>query len=102
MITLTHYLVLGVILFCIGVFGTLAKRNIVAVLMGIELMLNSVNINLIAFNRFIAPEFLTGHLFALFIIVVAAAEVAVGLALVILIYRDRKTINVEDLNWLKW
>lgn len=102
MITLNHYLILGAVLFCIGLYGALAKRSAVAVLMGIELMLNAVNINLLAFNRFLTPDKMVGHVFAIFVIVVAAAEVAVGLALVINIYRDRSTTMVDDFDWLKW
>lgn len=102
MITLNHYLILGAVLFCIGLYGALAKRSAVAVLMGIELMLNAVNINLLAFNRFLTPDKMIGHVFAIFVIVVAAAEVAVGLALVINIYRDRSTTMVDDFDWLKW
>lgn len=102
MISLEHYLLLAALLFCIGLYGALAKKNAVAVLMGIELMLNSVNINLIAFNKFLAPETLTGHIFAIFVIVVAAAEVAVGVALILNIHRQRLTSNVNDLDILKW
>ncbi|MHB8170859.1 MAG: NADH-quinone oxidoreductase subunit NuoK [Thermincolia bacterium] len=102
MITLTHYLVLSAILFCIGLFGALAKRNAVAVLMSIEIMLNSVIINLIAFAKYLTPGDLTGQVFALFIIAVAAAEVAIGLALVIAIYRDRISVNLDEFDWLKW
>lgn len=102
MITLQHYLILGALLFCIGLYGALAKRNAIAVLMGIELMLNSVNINLVAFSRYLKPDMLDGQLFALFTIIVAAAEVAVGLALVIAIYRDRLSVDLNDIDWLKW
>ncbi|MBM7867077.1 NADH-quinone oxidoreductase subunit K [Heliobacterium gestii] len=99
---LTHFLLLGTALFCLGLYGVFVKRNAIALLMGIELMLNAVNINLIAFNKFIAPANFTGQVFSIFVIVVAAAEVAVGLALVISIYRDRATTSVDDLDWLKW
>jgi len=102
MITLTHYLVLSAILFCIGLFGALSKRNAVAVLMSIEIMLNSVNINLVAFAKYLNPGNLTGQVFAIFTIIVAAAEVAVGLALVIAIYRDRISVNLDEFDWLKW
>ncbi len=102
MITLNHYLILAAALFCIGLYGALAKKNAVAVFMGIELMLNSVNINLVAFNHFMSHEKLTGHIFAVFIIVVAAAEVAVGLAIVLSIYRHRKSSTIDDMSWLKW
>lgn len=102
MITLQHYLILAAALFCIGLLGAVIKRNAVAVFMGIELMLNSVNINLVAFNHFMSPAKLTGHVFAIFIIVVAAAEVAVGLALILSIYRHRRNTSVDDLDLLKW
>jgi len=101
-ITLHHYLLLAAALFCIGLFGALSKKNAVAVLMGIELILNSVNINLVAYNRFLDPSNLVGHLFAIFVIVVAAAEVSVGLAIVISIYRDKYSTEIDNLDWLKW
>jgi NADH:ubiquinone oxidoreductase subunit K len=101
MVQLPYFLVLGAALFCIGVFGALARRNAVAVLMGVELMLNAVNINLIAFWRFTNVAQLTGQLFAVFVITVAAAEAAVGLALIIAIYRQRNTVNVEDFDTMK-
>lgn len=100
-IGLTHYLLLAAMLFAIGMFGVLSKRNIIAVLMGIELMLNAVNINLVAFNRFMPVHDLTGQLTALFAIVVGVAEVAIGIALAFRIYRDRNTINVDELNRMK-
>jgi NADH:ubiquinone oxidoreductase subunit K len=87
-------------LFATGVYGVLARRNAVLVLMSIELMLNAVNINLVAFSQHLQQ--LTGQVFALFVIAVAAAEVGIGLALVILIYRNRETINVDEVNLLKW
>lgn len=102
MVTLNHYLIFAAILFSIGLYGAVAKKNAIAVLMSIELMLNSVNINLIAFNRFLNPGELTGQIFAIMVIVVAAAEVAVGLALILNIYRQRLTTDVNDLDWLKW
>lgn len=102
MITLEYYLILGAALFCIGLYGATVKKNAVAVLMGIELMLNSVNINLVAYNKFLTPNQLIGHVFAIFVIVVAAAEVAVGLAIVISIYRDKFSTDVDNLDWLKW
>lgn len=102
MIGLNHYLLLAAILFGIGVYGVLAKRNAVAILMSIELMLNAVNINFVAINKFIQPANTVGQLFAIFIIVVAAAEVSVGLALIISIYRHRKSVNLNDFNLMKW
>jgi NADH:ubiquinone oxidoreductase subunit K len=93
-------LVFSAVLFATGVYGVLARRNAVLVLMSIELMLNAVNVNLIAFSQALGE--LTGQVFALFVIAVAAAEVGIGLAIVILIYRNRETINVDEVNLLKW
>jgi NADH:ubiquinone oxidoreductase subunit K len=87
-------------LFSAGVYGVLARRNGVLVLMSIELMLNAVTINLVAFSQYLRN--VTGQVFALFVIAVAAAEVGIGLAIVILIYRNRETINVDEVNLLKW
>ncbi len=106
MVPLTWYLLVAAALFCIGAFGALARRNAVAVLMGIELMLNAVNINLVAFWRYVsagasAAANMTGQLFAIFVITVAAAEAAVGLALIIAIYRQRSTVVVEDIDTMK-
>ena len=100
---LTHYLILSGILFSIGFYGALAKRNAVGILMCIEIMLNAVNIAVVAFSRFLVPDVivLTGHVFALFIMVVAAAEAAVGLAIVITLYRNRESISVEDADSMK-
>jgi NADH-quinone oxidoreductase subunit K len=100
-IPLTWYLVLAAGLFSIGLYGALARRNAVGVLMGIELMLNAVNINLVAFWRYGAAAEMTGQLFAIFVITVAAAEAAVGLALIIAIYRQRRTVNVEEIDSMK-
>ncbi|MGI6224674.1 MAG: NADH-quinone oxidoreductase subunit NuoK [Peptococcales bacterium] len=102
MITLNHYLLLSAILFCIGLYGALSKKNAVAILICIELMLNAVNINLVAITKFLTPGVLTGQIFAIFVIVVAACEVAIGLAIIIAIYRDRSSVDVENLDWLKW
>lgn len=101
MIGLTHYLIVGALLFVTGLYGFLTKRNIVAMLMCIELMLNAVNVNLIAFSRFITPDVPTGQVFAIFTIAVAASEVAVGLALVFRVYHDRDTVLAERLNGLR-
>ena len=99
---LTHYLILSAILFSIGLYGVLAKRNAVIILMCIELMLNAVNITLVAFSRYVTPQLLTGQVFAIFVMVVAAAEVAVGLAVILAIYRSTETIDAEKFNLLKW
>ena len=101
MVPLQWYLIVAALLFCIGAFGALARRNAVAVLMGIELMLNAVNINLVAFWRYTDVLALTGQLFTVFVIAVAAAEAAVGLALVLAVYRNRKTVDVEDVDSMK-
>lgn len=102
MIPLSWYLIVAAALFCIGLYGALARRNAVAILMGIELMLNAVNINLVAFWRYITPQMLTGQVFAIFVITVAAAEAAVGLAIFIAVYRSRDTVNVEEVDLMKW
>ena len=88
-------------LFCIGLFGALSRRNTVGILMGVELMLNAVNINLVAFWRYLEPGNTSGLIFAIFAIAVAAAEVAVGLAMVIAVYRTRLTINADEIDTLK-
>jgi NADH-quinone oxidoreductase subunit K len=102
MIPLSWYLILAAGLFCIGFYGVLARRNAVAILMGIELMLNAVNINLVAFWRYLHLDSIAGQAFAVIVFAVAAAEVAVGLALVISVYRSRKTVNAEDIDLMKW
>src|SRR5216684_8413210 len=105
-LTLNHYLVLGAVLFCIGLYGALAKRNAVAVLMGIEIMLNAVIITLVAFSFYdqtpLYKTYLTGQIFAIFIITVAAAEAAVALAMIIAIYRKRSTVDVGEIDIMKW
>lgn len=102
MIGLNHYMLLATALFGIGVYGVFAKRNAVAILMSVELMLNAVNINFVAINRFVQPENAIGQLFAIMVIVVAAAEVSVGLALIISIFRQRKSVDLDDFNLMKW
>ena len=87
-------------LFSAGVYGVLARRNAVLVLMSIELMLNAVNVNLVGFSAWLHD--ITGQIFTLFVIAVAAAEVGIGLAIVILIFRNRETINIDEVNLLKW
>ena len=102
MIPLSWYLILAAGLFSIGLFGVLARRNAVAILLGVELMLNAVNINLVAFWRYGDVSQMAGQVFAIIVFAVAAAEVAVGLALVISVYRRRNTVVAEDLDLLKW
>ncbi len=101
-IGLEHYLILSAVLFSIGLYGALAKRNAVIILMCIELMLNAVNITMVAFSRYVVPSLLTGQVFAIFIMVVAAAEAAVGLAIIIAIYRHRETIETTKIDLMKW
>ena len=102
MIPLSWYLIFAACLFGVGLFGVLARRNAIAILMGIELMLNAVNINLVAFWRYAAPENVAGLVFALFVLAVAAAEVAVGLALVLSIYRRKDTVAADEVDMMKW
>ena len=101
--SLLTYLILGALLFCIGLFGALSRRNAVGILIGVELMLNAVNINLLAFWRHVEAVrgTLSGQVFAIIVITVAAAEAAVGLALIIAIYRNRRTIDVTEVDQLK-
>lgn len=102
MIPLSWYLILAAGLFSIGLFGVLARRNAVAILLSVELMLNAVNINLVAFWRYGDVAQMAGQVFAIIVFAVAAAEVAVGLALVISVYRRRNTVAAEELDLLKW
>lgn len=99
---LIQYLTLAAVLFAIGLYGMVVSRNAVRVLMSIELMLNAVNINLVAFARYVDPVQVKGQLFAIFVITVAAAEAAVGLAIVLSIYRNTSTVDMERFNLLKW
>ena len=102
-IGLEHFLVVGALLFGLGLYVALSKRNAIGVLMGVELMLNAVNLTLVSFGRFVESDVeLSTHVFVVFIIAVAAAEVAVGLALAMVVYRNRDTINVDRINLLKW
>lgn len=101
-VTLSSVLVLAAALFCLGVYGVLTRRNAVAILMSIELMLNAANINLVAFARFGDPTLMAGQAFSIFVICVAAAEAAVGLAIVLCVYRNLQHINVDDINLLRW
>ena len=96
---INQFLLLGAVLFCIGVYGVIARRNAVMVLMSVELILNSVNLNLIAFA--LMNNTIDGHVFALFVIAVAAAEVGVGLAMVLLVYRNRRSIALDSLSEMK-
>lgn len=99
--TILPYLTLGAILFCVGLYGALTKKNAVIVLLSIELMLNAANLNLVAFSKFGVTPSLQGQLFSLFNMAVAAAEVAIGIAILIALYRNRGTSNVDDMNELR-
>ena len=101
MIPLSWYLFVAAALFCIGLYGLFARRNAVAILMAVELMLNAVNINLVAFWRYTTPDRSVGLAWAVFVLTVAAAEAAVGLALIISVYRNRDSVVAEDLDMLK-
>lgn len=96
---LEHYLVVSVILFCLGLLGVIARRNLLIIYMGLELMLNAANLAFVAFSRF--TDNLDGQVFVFFVITVAAAEVAVGLALIVALYRKRRSAHVEDLTLMK-
>ena len=102
MVPLWMYLIVGAALFCIGAYGVLTRKNAVAILMSIELMLNAVNINLVGFWRYNTPQNMMGQAFTAFVFVVAAAEAAVGLAIIIAVYRNRRSTTVEDIDVLKW
>ncbi len=101
MIPLSWYLLVAAVLFCIGLYGVFARRNAVAILMAVELMLNAVNINLVAFWRYLMPDRATGMAWTIFVLTVAAAEAAIGLALVISVYRNRDSVVAEELDLLK-
>jgi len=100
-IPLSWWLTVSTTLFCIGVYGALSRKNAIGILMGVELILNAVNINLVAFWRYVAPDDIAGQVFAVVVIAIAAAEAAVGLAIVISVYRGRHSVIVEELDILK-
>jgi NADH-quinone oxidoreductase subunit K len=100
MITTTHYLVLSSALFMIGAIGVLTRRNIIVILMSIELMLNAVNINFVVFSHQI--QNVVGQVFAVFVICVAAAEAAVGLGIILAFYRNKETVNIDDMSLMRW
>ena len=101
MITLESYLLIASALFCFGLYNVMTRKNAVAILMGIELILNSANLNFVAFNRFISSTNLDGHLISIFVIVLAAAEAAVALAIIINLFKNSGTVNVNEANTLK-
>ncbi len=100
MVPLSYYIALSAVLFVIGVVGVLIRKNIIIILLSIELMLNAANINFVAFSHYLQD--ITGQVFVFFVMTVAAAEVAIGLAIIIALYRNRSTINVEDISLMKW
>jgi len=97
-----YYLALAALLFSVGLFGVFTRRNTIGILMSLELMFNAANINFVAFNKYVVTETLVGQMFAIFIIVVAAAEATVGLAIVLLVYRNWRNINTENYSVMKW
>jgi NADH:ubiquinone oxidoreductase subunit K len=99
---LTQFLVLGAALFAFGVYGLLVRRNLVLILLSVELMLAAVNINLVAFESYLVTTQAVGQVFAIFVITVAAAEVGIGLAIVLMIFRNRRSANVDDLSLMRW
>ncbi|MBW4691133.1 MAG: NADH-quinone oxidoreductase subunit NuoK [Lyngbya sp. HA4199-MV5] len=99
---LQYFLIVAAALFCIGIFGLITSRNAVRVLMSVELMLNAVNLNLMAFSNYLDAQDVKGQVFTTFVIAIAAAEAAVGLAIVLAIYRNRDTVDMEQFNLLKW
>jgi len=102
MIPLEHFLIVSAVLFSLGVYGVLARRNAVLILMSIELMLNAASINMVAFAAYTSPERFIGIIFAIFIITVAAAEVGLALAIILRLFRNRRTANVDEVDQLKW
>jgi NAD(P)H-quinone oxidoreductase subunit 4L len=100
--TLEPFLIIAAALFCIGIYGLITSRNAVRVLMSVELMLNAVNINLMAFSNYLDSASIRGQVFTIFVISIAAAEAAVGLAIVLSIYRSRDTVDMEQFNLLRW
>jgi NADH-quinone oxidoreductase subunit K len=100
MVTLQHYLILSAALFGLGVAGVMMRRNLIVVLMSLELMLNAVNLTFIAFSRYMGA--VEGQVFVLFIMVVAAAEVAVGLGIAVALFRQKGTVNINEINLMKW
>jgi len=100
MVSLEHYLFLGAALFIMGIIGVLVRRNVIVIFMSIELMLNAVNLTFIAISRYLHS--MEGQLFVFFVMTVAAAEVAVGLAIIVALFRNRETVNVEEINLMKW
>jgi NADH:ubiquinone oxidoreductase subunit K len=102
MIELEYVLIFSAVLFCLGMYGVMARRNAVMILLAIELMLNAVNINLVAFSVYLQPEAMVGVVFAIFIVTVAAAELGLALAIVLRLFRAKGTVNLDEVNLMKW
>ncbi|MER3404542.1 MAG: NADH-quinone oxidoreductase subunit NuoK [Chloroflexota bacterium] len=102
MVPVENYLIVSGLLFAIGAYGVLARRNAVLVLMSIELMLNAVNVNLVAFSTYVGADRIIGQIFALFVVIVAAAEVGLALAIIIQVYRSRASANIDDVDSMRW
>ncbi len=102
MLTLMHFIILSVILFFIGIFGVLTRRNAIGILMSLELIFNAININMVAFSKFLTPQEIYGVIFTVFIITVAAAESVLGLAIILAIYRSGQKIFADEMNLMKW
>ena len=102
MVPLSYYLILGAILFAIGMFGALTRRHVIGILMSIELMFNAVNLTFVAFSRYLPQPELQGQVFAIFVLTVAVAEAAVGLGIVLGLYRNFQTVNVDEVHLMKW
>ncbi len=101
-IGIEHFLVVSAVVFFVGMYGFLVRRNMITILMSLELMLNAVNLNFVAFNVYLHPEFLQGHFFSIFIIGVAAAEAALAIAIIVFLYRKFNSINIEKSNLMKY
>ena len=101
-IPIQHFLIVSTIMFFIGIYGFLVRRNLITILMSTELILNAVSINFIVFNKYLYPQFMYGYMFSIFIIAIAAAEAAVAIAIIINVYRRYKTLNVENVNNMKY
>ncbi len=102
MVPLSYYVTFSAVLFSVGIYGVLARRNAILVLLSVEIMLNAVNINFIAFSRFVTPETIVGQVYTIFAMASGAAEIGIGLAIILLIYRGRETVNVDEVDILKW
>lgn len=101
-LTLNHFLVFGTALFCLGIWGVITSRHAIRVLMSVELMLNGINVNLVAFSNFVTPDTIRGQMFALFVMAVAAAEAGVALAIILNLYQNFRDVDMDSINLMKW